>query len=62
MNHRRFRTLAPCGPSGSVGSVPDVLAERATFSNPVAHYRGQAKAAHMLGLIAPVTDVGLPGD
>jgi hypothetical protein len=49
--------------SGDVESLPDVLAERATFSSPVADYNGKRKAAHILGLIARVLDdVDLRGD
>ena len=54
--------LLPLWRFGDVGSLPDVLAERGTFSSPVADYRGQAKAAHVFGLIAPVADVDLRGD
>jgi hypothetical protein len=51
--------LLPLWRSGDVESLPDVLAEHATFSSPVADHNGQAKTAHMLGLIARVLeDVG----
>jgi hypothetical protein len=46
--------LLPLWRSGDVESLPDVLAEHATFSSPVTDHNGQAKAAHMLGLIARV--------
>ena len=42
--------------SGDVDSLPDALAQRATFSSPVADYHGRANAVHMLGLIARVLD------
>jgi hypothetical protein len=42
--------------SGEIDSLPDLLAERATFSSPVADYHRRANAAHMLGLIARVLD------
>src|ERR1017187_4831807 len=48
--------LLPPWRSGDVESLPDVLAEHATFSSPVADHNGQAKTAHMLGLIARVLE------
>ena len=48
--------LLPLWRSGDVESLPDVLAEHATFSSPVADHNGQAKTAHMLGLIARVLE------
>jgi hypothetical protein len=41
---------------GDGGSLADVLAEDATFSSPVADYRGRENASHILGLIAGVLD------
>jgi len=43
--------LLPLWRSGDVESLPDVLAEHVTFSSPVTDHNGQAKAAHMLGLL-----------
>src|ERR1039457_1793137 len=48
--------LLPLWRSGDVESLPDVLAEHATFSSPVADHNGQAKTAHMLGPIARVLE------
>jgi hypothetical protein len=48
--------LLPLWRSGDVESLPDILAEHATFSSPVADHNGQAKTAHMLGLIARVLE------
>ena len=48
--------LLPLCRSGDAQSLPDVLAEHATFSSPVADHNGQAKTAHMLGLIARVLE------
>jgi hypothetical protein len=42
--------------SGDNGSLAGVLAEDATFSSPVADYRGRADAAHILGLVARVLE------
>jgi hypothetical protein len=42
--------------TGEVGALTDLLAEDATFSSPVADYRGRENAAHMLGLIGTVID------
>jgi hypothetical protein len=48
--------ILPFWRSGDIDSLPDVLAERATFSSPVADYHGRANAAHVLGLIARVLE------
>ncbi|WP_227981248.1 hypothetical protein [Nocardia spumae] len=39
-----------------ISQLATVLTENATFSSPVADYRGRANAAHVLGLIATVLD------
>ncbi|MCC3313987.1 hypothetical protein [Nocardia africana] len=36
--------------------LPDLLAEEATFSSPVADYHGRARAAHLLATISTVLD------
>jgi hypothetical protein len=41
---------------GETDGLVTRLTEEATFSSPVADYRGRAKAAHVLGLIATVLD------
>jgi hypothetical protein len=42
---------------GGSGSLSDLLAEDATFSSPVADYRGRGNASHILELIAGVLEV-----
>ncbi|GAA5051172.1 nuclear transport factor 2 family protein [Nocardia callitridis] len=42
--------------SKDAAQLPDLLAEDATFSSPVADYHGRARAAHLLATIATVLD------
>jgi hypothetical protein len=49
-------SILPAWQSGDTGALPALLAEQATFSSPVADYRGRADAAHMLTLIAGVIE------
>jgi hypothetical protein len=42
--------------SGETDSLPDALAEHATFSSPVTDYHGRKDAAHMFGPIALVLE------
>lgn len=42
--------------AGEADSFPDLLAEGATFSSPVADYHGRDDAAHVMGLIARVLE------
>jgi hypothetical protein len=51
----------PLWRSGDADSLPQVLAEDATFSCPVTEHHGSAQAALMLGLSARVFDVVEPG-
>lgn len=48
--------ILPLWRSGEIDSLPDVLAEHATFCSPVTDYHGRPDAAHMLGLIARALD------
>ncbi len=48
--------ILPLWQSGDIDALPGVLAERMTFSSPVADYHGRAHAAHVLGVIAHVLE------
>ncbi|MGW4535969.1 hypothetical protein ACWEOI_33930 [Nocardia sp. NPDC004340] len=48
--------ILPVWQSKDPTRLPDLLAEEATFSSPVADYHGRARAAHLLATIATVLD------